>query len=581
MSSTLQLNESTLTVDANENEIALSWTLEKLTFPGIKFDEILLSVSANGTLSSNGSGSISMNLSSVSIPISAGWQKGLGTGEMICDMSLSGTLILSTSNQKTTVNLSKLTANVMGFSITPLDLKFEITIEDIDDLSATIKNQIKVNSGSLFNQFWSKQIKSPKNSATETVELIFDSLALPVSNPLIAVKGYSQLTTENSTVNGTFNCKWDSKGFVMALNAHVDVLDSKTAVSGTSKTVTDLKSIPTWIKKQVSPLYNKYTHAWLQSIGSYLKRHKLDMAKLFKDNNYLAQDAIIAIDHARMAGPALDAKLLKAGGYSQKDIAISLKKGLNQSPSEFIGALKGGLQIEGKNAINLLFTADYDSKTIGNYLRKLHYNDTYIVTLFKDNGMKAEEALNAIAVDQSKSVSAALTLHNAKYTVTEMVTSIAKYFKKKLNNNDVLKLIYLSGYTPSDVGGFLRYKLKYNEAQIALFYREQGDNGINALSAVNDAYGNGSIKIARAMSDAGYSGAEIANAFRGAFSHDAGQPGSIHNIGETLKNLGYGKDDLSGLSGALIGDLKNYLPDSKKGSACSISLPKIKRLDNL
>lgn len=263
MSSTLQLNESTLTVDANENEIALSWTPEKLTFPGIKFDEILLSVSANGTLSSNGSGSISMNLSSVSIPTSAGWQKGLGTGEMICDMSLSGTLILSTSNQKTTVNLSKLTANVMGFSITPLDLKFEITIEDIDDLSATIKNQIKVNSGSLFNQFWSKQIKSPKNSATETVKLIFDSLALPVSNPLITVKGYSQLTTENSTVNGTFNCKWDSKGFVMALNAHVDVLDSKTAVSGTSKTVTDLKSIPTWIKKQVSPLYNKYTHAWL------------------------------------------------------------------------------------------------------------------------------------------------------------------------------------------------------------------------------------------------------------------------------------------------------------------------------
>ena len=123
------------------------------------------------------------------------------------------------------------------------------------------------------------------------------------------------------------------------------MLDSKTAVSGTNKAA-DLKSIPTWIK-QVSPLYNKYTHAWLQSIGSYLKRHKLDMAKLFKDNNYLAQDTIIAIDHARMAGAALDAKLLKAGGYSQ-DIAISLKKGLNQSLSEFIGALKGGLQIEGK-----------------------------------------------------------------------------------------------------------------------------------------------------------------------------------------------------------------------------------------
>ena len=37
MSSTLQLNESTLTVDANENEIALSWTPEKLTFPGSQF----------------------------------------------------------------------------------------------------------------------------------------------------------------------------------------------------------------------------------------------------------------------------------------------------------------------------------------------------------------------------------------------------------------------------------------------------------------------------------------------------------------------------------------------------------------
>ena len=44
MSSTLQLNESTLTVDANENEIALSWTPEKLTFPGIKFDEIPISI---------------------------------------------------------------------------------------------------------------------------------------------------------------------------------------------------------------------------------------------------------------------------------------------------------------------------------------------------------------------------------------------------------------------------------------------------------------------------------------------------------------------------------------------------------
>lgn len=572
MSSTINLNESTLTADSNKNEITLGWTPQTIAFSGVDIKNVSMAVNAEGAVSVSGSGSVSVSLKSVSIPIPADWQSGLGTGKLTCDVSLSGTCTLSTSNHKVIAKLSDLSASIMGYKLSPSDFSVEVDTDNINDFPTLVKKEIETGSGNLFNLFWSAQAKTPKNSATETVKIVFDKLALESTNGVRAVKAYHRLIDETSTITGSCSIVWDSKGFSISLSADADVLGTKTSVSGSSNSTDDLKSIPNWIKDQITPHYQNYTPSWLQNVGKYLhslEEHKNDFVKLFHDKGYLATYAIIAADYARQSGAALDAKLLKAGGYSTADIAIALKQGLNQSAPEFVEALKEGLGETDAIARDLFFVAGYDYKTIGDYLKNAGCDTGYIATLFKNNGKTAEEALEAgLGTDYA---SMGRALHTANYTFNEMIDGIKSCWN--VSDQEAVNAAVQGGYPPSVVGPFLRNTCHYNQGKVACFYRLHGDNGVNALKAVNDAFGFSSQDDANGLYDGGYSGASIANAFRGAFNHDKGQPGAIHNIGETMKTLGFRQGNLDGLSGALRDALKGYLPKGKKGNKGSV-LPK-------
>lgn len=572
MNTHLDLLDSSLTADSSTNKISLAWTPQTLKFPGIDFSSVSIDVNADETVSLTGSGTFSVTLKSVSIPIPDGWQSGLGKGTMTCNLSLSGTIKLSTSNQKVTASLSKLSGTVMGLTLAPSDFSLEVTIDDLKNFSIATKNQIEQGSSNFFNTFWSQQLKTPKTSATERVEIVFDKLTLPVSTPVIAVKGFQKLTTDKSTIGGNFTCTWDLSGFEMSLNASVDILGKEVTLSETSKSTENLNSITGWIKGFVTPYYTTYGHAWLQEIGVWLHGLKQNVAQLFKNNNYLATDAIVAVDHARQSGAALDAQLLKTAGYDQSEIATALSKGLNQSISEFVEALKTGLGETDETARKLLFAAGYDYKTIGDYLSNAQCDAAYIATFFKNNGKSIEDALTAGLGTDYASIGRAL--HAAKYSFNEMIDGIKTYFDD--TDINAVNAAIPGGYSPGEIGTFLRDKCGYDQGKIACFYRLHGDNGVNALIAVNTTFGKSSDDDATGLYNGGYSAAAIANAFRGAFSTAKGQPGAIHNIGETLNHIGFGQGNLDGLAGSLRDALKSYLPQGKKPKKGSV-LPQPKK----
>lgn len=557
---------------SGNDEIPLSWTPIEFSIPGVGNSSLRLTVNYDGTFSLSGSGTFSINLTSVSIPIPDGWQGGLGLGEFTCNLNLSGSVSLSTSNNKTTASLSKLTGSTMDLDFILPDFTFDIDIDDLKDLSTAIKSQIENGNTNFFNAFWSQLIKTPINNTSEKAEMIFNNLTLDVSNPIIAVQGCQKLSTENSTLRGSFSCTWTSSGCKLSLNASVEVLGKKTSVTKTSKSTNDLIAITKWIKEQVTPLYNNYNHAWLQEVGTWLRSLKKDVAQVFKDSNYTASDAIIAVDHAHQSGAALDAKLLKAGGYSTADIAIALKQGLNQSASEFVEALKEGLGETDAMASDLFFVAGYDYKTIGDYLKNAGCDTGYIASLFKNNGQSAEEVLSVCFGLEPDYASMGRSLHAAGYNIKQMINGIKARFG--VTDIEAANASIPGGYTPSEIGQFLKGKpCSYDQKAIAKFYRQHGDNGVNALRAVNDAYGKGSDDCCDALYNAGYSGAEIANAFRDAFGHSGAEPGTYHNIGETLRKKGFGRGNLDGLSGEFQAAIKGYLPEGKKPRK-GVSLPK-------
>ncbi|MCE7990982.1 MAG: hypothetical protein HEP71_03345 [Roseivirga sp.] len=336
-------------IDTFKEKGYISWIPGYFTVQGFVCESTTLSLTDNG-VGIKASGTISMSIDKIASTVSANWMTGLGQGSFSCELVLTGSIEISALGTQSTVNLSKLTASVMGNVLSFSDMSFKIDNKNLNNLADSVRTELEKTERGLFNKFWTSQVTNSKQVLTydfkdKTASLDFNALNLAVSNDIIADSGGKALITEKSVMTGSLSCTWNYSGVTLSLKASMTFFGKATSVNVTSNSASDLSKLSTWVAAQGTDLYKplSYDRDWLRSIGVFLHSKGLDVAKTFKAQGYSATTASQAVDgpYQGLAGKVLGELYL--AGYATNDLLDAMRYGIGLTPRLFASTFKNTL----------------------------------------------------------------------------------------------------------------------------------------------------------------------------------------------------------------------------------------------